>query len=74
MRYLIILFLLTIGCNLDAPQPEEDWRLAPKTYTCTKEQMDKVEHESEWCDNNTTYVQSFCYGSAIIRNCTKMTK
>ena len=71
MKILIILICgLIISCNIPTG-PKEDWEIAPRVYKCSKEQMDKVEHESKFCDDNTTYVQTYCYGTAIIRNCTK---
>jgi hypothetical protein len=71
MKYIIIILaVVLISCD-DIKQPEPDWRLAPTIYKCTQEEMAKVEHEAKWCNDNTDYIDEYCYGSAIIRNCTK---
>lgn len=60
-------FLATLaGCDL-----ESDWQSAPRTHTCTPEQMVKVERETLWCKANTAYYDTYCYGSSIVRNCAK---
>lgn len=72
MRIIIIILLIAfISCDNVEPDIEPDWRIAPTTYKCIQEQMTKVEHESKWCSENTDYADEYCYGSAIIRNCTK---
>lgn len=48
-----------------------DYIIAPKVHTCTDEQMVKVESETLFCSNETGYFASYCYGTAIMRNCTK---
>lgn len=63
--FFIIIALLP-GCEI------EDWRNAPSEYTCSEKQMVRVEKETIFCNNNTKFYSTFCYGNAIIRNCTKL--
>lgn len=73
--FILIVCLMFLGCGNDCSKNEEpDWKIAPKVYKCTKEQMERVEHETKWCDDNTDYFRSYCYGTAFIRNCTKEVK
>lgn len=66
MKYFILIMCLSIiSCSYE----RKDWEDASKYYKCTKEQMEKVEHEAKWCADNTGYVSTYCYGSAIMRNC-----
>ena len=58
-------FLLS-GCDSSI---KEDWETAPKSYSCTIEEMTKVQMESAWCSTNTAYFSNYCYGAAILRNC-----
>jgi len=74
MKYIIIVFVcLTlfciIGCEIDS---NNYWRSAPAKYRCTEEEMERVESESSYCIDNTSYKSSFCYASAFMRNCTKI--
>ena len=70
MKSFIIIFLLFVGCGAnDYIRPE--WMNAPTIYKCTKIQMENVQQETKWCNENTGYLSSYCYGAAIIRNCTK---
>ena len=46
-----------------------NWHLAPTQRVCTEQEMERVEHESAWCNKNTGYASTYCYGSAILRNC-----
>lgn len=62
--------ILTIAISLLLGCGEYGWQSAPRKYTCTDEQMSKVEKESLWCIKNVTeYNTGYCYGTAIIRNC-----
>lgn len=77
--WISLLVLLVSGCYQDdgttkkiVIDPPADWQTAPKEYKCTVEQMDRVQKETQWCSDNTSYFKSYCYGSAFIRNCTKM--
>jgi len=64
-QFILITCLFLISCS----QEKKDWEGASKYYKCTKEQMEKVEHEAKWCVDNTNYISNYCYGSAIMRNC-----
>jgi len=48
-----------------------EWQSAAEKYSCTTDQMNKVETEHKFCKENTSYFSSYCYGSAIMRNCKK---
>jgi hypothetical protein len=77
MKYIIIcLFLLFVGCtdNLNRPYVEPEYKTAPENYMCTTEQFQRVMIESEWCNKHTSYMSSYCWGTAMIRNCTKVEK
>lgn len=67
--YLIALVLCIAGCGLDDYQ-QPDWKLAPTEYTCTDEQYRRVERDTNFCNATTDYFGAYCYGAAIIRNCT----
>ncbi len=51
----------------------DDWSNATRTHQCTEAQMSKAQSESEWCKENTDYLSTYCYATAIIRNCVRMT-
>lgn len=38
-------------------------------YICTTDEMKRVESEALFCNKNTSYFTSYCYGSAIMRIC-----
>ena len=67
MRILLIaIVLLLAACEL----PEEPaWSNAPKTHVCTVDEMTRVQKEAKWCNDNTDYLSTFCYGAAITRIC-----
>jgi hypothetical protein len=72
MRLILLLAVVLAGC--DAKEPvKKDWESAPKEYRCTDEQIERVHQQAAWCDKNTTYYSTYCYGIAFIRNCTKAT-
>lgn len=31
--------------------------------------MEKAQSEALWCNKNTKYLSTYCYGTAIMRNC-----
>ena len=64
---IVILCLLLAGCESQVQQ-------AIETRTCTTEQMSKVQTEALWCNNNTDYLSTYCYGTAIMRNCEERKK
>ena len=61
---LILLILLLVAC--DGTEPTE--LLA---YKCSPEMMKVVERQSLWCKENTNYLGTYCYLSAMDRNCPK---
>lgn len=61
--------LLTAGLGGCTGQSYDDWSNAPKMHTCTADQMTRVQAETKWCTDNTSYLSAYCYGTAIIRNC-----
>lgn len=69
MRWLLLLAFT--ACDAAKPDPDPEWRTAPLVHHCTKEQMERVQTETEFCNKTTSYFSTYCYGSAIIRNCTK---
>lgn len=76
--YLLILLVATalVGCDggtLNSngyTPPNRPWEDAALNHRCTAEQMKRVEAEHLFCKEHTTYFNSYCYGSAIMRNCT----
>lgn len=72
---LITLVLFLAGCNDSASDRKayvfEDWEMAPRVYTCTEAQMIKAHGEAEWCNEHTSYFKNYCYGTALMSNCTK---
>lgn len=77
-KALIMLVVLVLaGCNdgttistEGVKPPSEPWRDAVTDYQCTDAQQKRVESDTLFCKQNTSYFSSFCYGSAIMRNCT----
>ena len=69
----IILFLLVV-IFLMSCEREDLTENALVEYTCTKEQMEKVHYEANWCNKNTDYFSGYCYRLAIMRNCDKKEK
>jgi uncharacterized lipoprotein YajG len=78
MKYLIIIAALFLtACDVkertvDNPPPKPNWQNAATEYKCTADQMTKVQAEHVFCKENTSYFTSYCYNSAIIRNCAKI--
>lgn len=62
---IIIACMLMAACSREA----KEWSVAPETYKCTEEQMTRVQSETKWCSENTSYRESYCYGAAILRIC-----
>ncbi len=82
MKYVLILSVLMLtACEYDAQrqeikvQPPKPWEEATTTHHCTDEQQRRVESDTLFCKQNTSYFSSYCFGSAIMRNCNpKVTK
>lgn len=72
---LVLAVLLGKSCA-QAPLKEElpNYNDALRTHTCTPEQMARVQEETTYCINETTFKSSYCYGTAIIRICTPVPK
>lgn len=68
-RILMIVGIVAMSTILVSCERPYDWESAPLTHVCTDQQMRKAEQEAAWCDENTSYFSTYCYGSAIIRNC-----
>lgn len=64
----LITFLLP-GCS---GYETEEWKLAPSQRQCTEQEMARVERETSWCSENAGYIRSYCYGTAILRNCSAL--
>lgn len=65
---LALLVLALAGCakTPDNKQPEMP---KPHEMNCSKEQMVRVEHETKFCAETTSYFSSYCYQSAMFRLC-----
>lgn len=78
MKYFLIAMLLMLtACSEGTAQPEQvkprdraAWEDATTTYQCDDAQQKRVESDTLFCKENTSYFSSYCYGSAIMRNCT----
>lgn len=68
---VLALIVLLTGCE---PPEEPEWRRAPLEYTCTPEQTKRVQQDTKFCDDNTSYFDTYCYGSAIMRNCQRISR
>ena len=67
-KLVILLSIVLAGCT---PPPKEAWETAAVDHVCSESQMAKAQTEAKWCKENTSYFASYCYGSAILRNCSK---
>jgi len=63
-----IVLLILSGCDFK----QLEWQAAPFRYFCSVEQSAKVQREAAWCSDNTSYLNTYCYGAAIMRNCSKL--
>lgn len=72
MRQLLVLILLLLSaCDAGFEQlPPPDWKTAPREYTCSIEQLDLVRTQYNICIK-TDYLSAYCYGTAIMSQCTK---
>ena len=66
LLFLLVAIAVLAGCDNAGIA---DWQLAPKQRSCTEQEMERVERETTWCNENTGYISSYCYGAAILRNC-----
>lgn len=74
MKKLIFSLFLLCGCDMEFTYEQSDWETAPREHICTEEQMKKVMEETDFCNDNTSYFSTYCYGAAILRNCEKIEK
>jgi hypothetical protein len=65
--------LLLAGCGdgIQIGPPHQAWEDAPTTYKCTDPESYKVARETKVCAE-TGFFDTYCYGAAIMRNCTKI--
>lgn len=61
---IVIAVVVLAGC-----EDPSSWRYAPQNRACTAEQMQKAQAEALWCKTNTDFLDTYCYGAAIMRNC-----
>jgi hypothetical protein len=67
MKALALIALVTLaGCQNDQ---SEDWGQAAGRYQCTDAQMQKVAGETLFCKKEAEYSSTYCYSTAIMRNC-----
>lgn len=71
IRVLFVLPIFVIG-GCDIPRDPKHHGDAAATHKCTEEQIARVHSEASWCNSFTSFNSSYCYGTAIIRNCTVM--
>lgn len=69
---LLLAILAVAGCT----RTDRAWLDAPMHYTCTMEQAKQVNYETDTCMSANKewsgYTGAYCYGSAIVRNCSEM--
>lgn len=71
MKRFAIAISAALSLSACEPAVQPAYQDALVTHVCTVEQHSRVEHEAEWCKKNTGFFSSYCYGSSIMRNCTK---
>lgn len=67
-RITMLAVLLLAGCGDGLFEPPL-WDKAPTKYQCSTEEIERVHHESKWCSDNSGYLNTYCYGAAIMRIC-----
>ena len=68
-RAALLSTLLLTGCP--GPAGYESPDLALRTHVCTPEEMQRVEKETLFCQEKTSYLSTYCYSAAIQRVCTR---
>lgn len=74
LRVVAVLILLVAAALLVGCDRPYEWTNAPGDHTCSAEQHEKVEHETDWCAKNAGFNNIYCYSTAIMRNCAKRAK
>lgn len=71
MKSILLIFVAFLtGCyGSPAVVGINAWETAPLDYICTAVEMVRVEREAKWCKENTGYLGTYCYGSAMMRSC-----
>lgn len=69
MKLLSITGLFAVVILLTGCSRNPEWMTAPEERVCSVDQMGRVQAEAKWCSDNTQYLTTFCYGSAISRIC-----
>lgn len=59
----IVFSMIAAGCG---PKNEATH---PGDFYCTGKEQDKVQAETEWCTNKTSYLSSACLMQSMRRNC-----
>jgi len=65
------IILMAVLCLCGCAQSQPPWDTAPMEYRCTMEQAKQVDFETATC-NETQLFSDYCYGTAIMRNCSKI--
>ena len=77
MKYILLAMLMMLtACSEDPahtdhnkPRDRSAWEDATVTHHCTDEQQRRVQSDTLFCKQNTSYFSSYCFSSAIMRNC-----
>jgi hypothetical protein len=64
--------LLVVAVLSACSDVDRHWNFAAQTHVCDNNQMEKAQAEADWCTNHTGYLSTYCYGTAIIRNCKRI--
>ena len=66
MKKIILLIFCLLLCSCADSDPLGHFK-------CTDDQYDMVERQTKFCNDNTDYLGSYCYKTALKNNC-KVTK
>lgn len=76
MKTIIVMFVMFLlsGCGEQPKDGAEYSQImrAPQEHVCTVAEMQRVQTETNFCKQETGYLNSYCYSAAIIRNCNKI--
>ena len=67
MKHTVIAVLVVIisGCGESKPE----WYTAQERMRCTVVQFERVRIEADYCTATTGFFGSYCFGAALMRNC-----